>query len=88
MTLEELKEILGENTLSYSKVSLAELANIMPIVEVNLEMDKHSLDYYYQIDVNELLESKMTKEEVEMLKEQGWSFDDDKTKIILFLKNN
>ena len=88
MTLEELKEILGENTLSYSKVSLAELANIMPIVEVNLEMDKHSLDYYYQIDVNELLESKMTKEEVEMLKEQGWSFNDDKTKIILFLKNN
>ena len=70
------------------KVSLAELANIMPIVEVNLEMDKHSLDYYYQIDVNELLESKMTKEEVEMLKEQGWSFNDDKTKIILFLKNN
>ena len=88
MTLEELKEILGENTLSYSKVSLAELANIMPIVEVSLEMDKHSLDYYYQIDVNELLESKMTKEEVEMLKEQGWSFNDDKTKIILFLKNN
>lgn len=88
MTLKEIKDILNENTPSYSRITLAELSNIMSYVDVSLEMDYHLLDYYYDIDVGDLLESKATKEDIELLKEQGWSFNEDKTKIILFLKNN
>lgn len=87
MSLEELKNALDENTLSYGSISASALANIMKFVYVRLQMDKNTFDYYYEMNVNELLKSKMPTEELETLKNQGWSFNSDKKSLILYLKN-
>jgi hypothetical protein len=52
-------------------------------VNASLLMDKETLDYYYEIDADELLKSKMPKEEYEVMKDQGWFFKNGK--IILYL---
>lgn len=88
MSLEELKNALDSNTLSYSLINASALANIMRFVDARLQIDKHTFDYYYEIDVNDLLKSDMPKEEIETLKKQGWSFDNDKKSLILYLKNS
>ena len=88
MSLDELKGILGDNKVSYSSIGLTSLANISRFVNVRLQMDNKSLDYYYEMDVDELLKSHMPNDELEVLKEQGWSFSDDNKMLILYLKNN
>lgn len=88
MSLDELKGILGDNKVSYSSIGLTSLANISRFVNVRLQMDNKSLDYYYEMDVDELLKSHMPSDELEVLKEQGWSFSDDNKMLILYLKNN
>lgn len=85
MSIEDLKSILGENKLSYSTISFAEMANIMAYVGVKLQMDRHTLDYYYEIDVGDLLKSNITKDELDTLKKQGWAFNDNNEKIILYI---
>lgn len=87
MTLNDLKEALKGNTLSYSRLQMSEMANIMRFANVELKMDESSLDYYYIIDVNELVKSEMPNDELEVLKRQGWSFSIDNSKLILYLKN-
>lgn len=88
MDLDSLKNALNGNSLSYSKITASEIANIMPFANVSLNMDKTSFDYYYTIDVKELIGSEMPNDELETLKKQGWSFNEDNTKLVLFLKNS
>lgn len=87
MKLEDLKSGLDGNTLSYSTIRATELANIMKFAEVKLNLDKVTLDYFYEIYVDDILNSEMPNDEIETLKNQGWSFSDDNKKILLYLKN-
>ena len=87
MSLDELKSALDGNTLSTSSVSASALANIMKFVDVELLMDRYTFDYYYEMKVDELLKSEFPKEELETLKNQGWSFSDDNKNLILYLNN-
>jgi len=87
MSLDELKSALDGNTLSTSSVSASALVNIMKFVDVELLMDRHTFDYYYEMKVDELLKSEFPKEELETLKKQGWSFSDDNKNLILYLNN-
>jgi hypothetical protein len=87
MSLEELKETLKDNKVEYCSVSTAELVNIYKFVNVNLQMDFQTLDYYYEINVNELLESDFPSSELETLKKQGWAFTEDNKFLVLYLKN-
>lgn len=86
MTFEELKEALKGNEISYSSISTAELANIYQFVECKLQMDYQSLDYFYEIDVENMINSDFPSSELETLKNQGWAFTNDDKKIILYLK--
>ena len=43
--------------------------------------------YYYEIERNELLESKMPTEFLSVLQDLGWAFNSDKSKILIYLKN-
>jgi hypothetical protein len=88
MSLDELKDILGDNKVSYSSIKLTSLANISRFVNVRLQMDNKSLDYYYEMNVDELLKSDIPNDELEVMKEQGWSFSNDNKFLILYLKNN
>jgi hypothetical protein len=84
MTKEELKELFKDNKLSDSKkISAAALANIMKFAMVNLRMDDKTLDYYYEVDIDELLESEMPNEEYGIMKEQGWTLNENNLNILL-----
>jgi hypothetical protein len=50
-------------------------------------MDRRTFDYYYEMKVDELLKSEFPKEELETLKNQGWSFSDGNKNLILYLNN-
>ena len=88
MTLKEIEGAIGGNTLSYYKITSSDLANIMKFVNVRLLIDKSCLDYYYEIDVDELKSSSMPNDELGTLKELGWSFNSDKSKLLVYLKND
>lgn len=84
MTKEELKELFKDNKLSNSKkISAAALANIMKFAMVNLQLDDKTLDYYYEVDIDELLESEMPDEEYDVMKEQGWALNKNNLNILL-----
>jgi hypothetical protein len=84
MTKEELKELLKENKLSDSKkISAAALANIIKFAAVNLRMDDKTLDYYYDVSIDELLGSEMPDEEYNVMKEQGWTINENYLKILI-----
>ena len=84
MTIDDLNKAIGENEIGFRKIGAPEIANIMPYVNVTLEMDEKSLDYYYNINVEELLESNMPLNDLDDLKEEGWAFDEDKKNIVIF----
>lgn len=86
MSLEDLKEALKGNEISYSSVSAAELSNIYKFVGFDLEMDNKTLDYYYEISVENLINSDFPSSELKTLKKQGWAFTKDEKSIILYLK--
>lgn len=62
--------------------------NIMEYVDINLQMDRLTMNYYYEVDIDELSNSKMPKEEYEQMKQDGWTYDPQKNKLILYIKSN
>lgn len=83
MTKNELKDLLNGNSLNETHtLSATAIANISPFARVLLKMDNKMLDYYYEIDIDELISSEMPNEEYEKLRDQGWSIKEDK--LILF----
>ena len=84
MRKEEIEEILRDNRLGFASVSFFEINELMKYAKVNLKMDSVSLDYYYEIDINELCDSHVPNEVVKNMKDRGWSMSED-GKIILFL---
>ena len=87
MTLKDIEDTIGKNTLSYSKISASDLVSIMEYVKVKLLMDRECFDYYYEIETDELLSSKMPTELLSVLQDLGWAFNSDKSKILSYLKN-
>jgi hypothetical protein len=85
MTLGELKNALGDNNTTKYQISAAELYNIQVYVNPSLEMDRGTLDYYYSIDVNELLASNMPVEDLDDLKKQGWSLTENDKNLVLYI---
>ena len=86
MTKNDLKDLLKDNSSEERhKIDAAATVNIGRFAFVSLQMDNKTLDYYYEIDIDELLNSEMPKEEYEVLRDQGWSIKGNK--LILFLNN-
>ena len=85
MTREELNNAIGGNEVTSSHISMAEVTNIMMYVNVNLELDSGTLEHYYSINVDELLNSKMPVSDLDDLKNQGWAYDRRKENLIIYL---
>jgi hypothetical protein len=85
MTIEELNSAIDDNQVTIRHITTAEIFNIMMYVHVNLELDKGTLEHYYSINVEELLNSKMPVLELDELKEQGWAYDKNRENIIIYL---
>lgn len=85
MTREELDKTIGDNNVTSNHISMAEVTNIMMYVNVNLELDSGTLEHYYSINVDELLNSKMPVSDLDDLKNQGWAYDRRKENLIIYL---
>lgn len=84
MTKNELIELLKDNKLDgRHQISAAALANIMRFAMVNLRMDNDTLDYYYEVDIDELVESEMPEEEYMVMVDQGWCIKNNKILIYI-----
>jgi hypothetical protein len=85
MTREELDNAIGGNEVTSNHISMAEVTNIMMYVNVNLELDSGTLEHYYSINVDELLNSRMPVSDLDDLKNQGWAYDRRKENLIIYL---
>jgi hypothetical protein len=85
MSIDDLKKSLGDNKVTKYPITAAEVSNIMAYTNVSLEMDRGTLDYYYSIDVQSLLESDMPISDLDDLKKQGWAFVEDDKYLILYI---
>ena len=84
MTKEELKDLLGDKpSLIPRKIMAKTLANLTRFVDVTIKINSETLDYYYEIDADDLVNSKLPREEYDVLKDQGWSLVENK--IIIYL---
>jgi hypothetical protein len=86
MTKEEFKSAIEDNDVIARHMTTAEVAKMTPYVHVNLDIDSGTLDYYYSISMEELLDSSIPDDVLDELKDQGWAFDERKENIIIFLK--
>jgi hypothetical protein len=83
MTKSEIKDLFKDNKPSRNHISAVALSNITCFAIVNLQMDNETLDYYYEVGIEELANSEMPYEQYEIMKEQGWSINGEK--LIIFL---
>lgn len=86
MTREEVEEKLGENKLIYGSVPVGLLVGLSEMVNVSLEMDSKTQDYFYRIGVDELIGSGASDELLDELRDGGWALDSSKENIELYLK--
>ena len=86
MKKEDFKSAIEDNKVIARHVTTAEVAKITPYAHVNLEIDSGSLDYYYSINLEELLDSDISGDTLDEIKDQGWAFDEKKENIIIYLK--
>lgn len=85
MTREELDSAIGENRVTSRHMTTAEVTNLMMYVQVNLELDRGTLEHYYSINVDELLDSQMPVSDLDDIKSQGWAYDETRDNIIIYL---
>lgn len=88
MDKDELYELFKDNTKTKKKVSAAAVANIHKFTDVSLRMDGRTLDYYYEVYVDNLLQSDIPKSEIKAMEEQGWFMTKDKKNLRIYLKDN
>jgi hypothetical protein len=85
MTREELDDAVMGNEVTTRHMSTAEVANLMMYVQVNLELDRGTLEHYYSINVDELLDSQMPVSDLDDIKNQGWAYDETRENLIIYL---
>jgi hypothetical protein len=85
MTREELDNVIEGNEVTTRHITTAEVANLMMYVQVNLELDRGTLEHYYRINVDELLNSQMPVSDLDDLKNQGWAYDETRENLIIYL---
>lgn len=85
MKKSDIEEIFSDAKLSSNRMSAAEICEITKFVKVSLEIDHQSLEYYYSIPIESLLSNDVTPDFGRMLKDYGWSIDDGREKLILYL---
>ena len=82
MKKEELKALIRGGTKKNETLPLANLAALKAVAKVSLEIDRDSNDYYYKIDINELVDKEI---DPTILSNNGWELSLDEQYIHLFL---
>ena len=87
MNKEIIKDTLSRKEFMFNNVNFPSIATIMKFVKINLQMNRMSMDYYYEIDADELAKSKITQDILNQMKDEGWAYNDKNDTVILYLKN-
>lgn len=82
MTKNELKVMIKNGVRKNNVLPLSDLAKLKSIANVTLEIDRETNDYYYKVNINDLVNKKF---EYSILTDNGWELSLDEQYIYLFL---
>lgn len=85
MTKDDILKMFEGTKPMKTHVSAANVSALMRFVNVSLEMDSKNLDYYYNITINEIINSDIPIKLIEDMVKTGWFLDKDKENIRVFL---
>lgn len=63
-------------------VSLSDIYRFAPI---EIKMDRQTMDYYWSINVDKLLDNNITEDNANTLKDQGWAYVNGE--LVLYMTN-
>lgn len=87
MTKDSILKTFDGTKIMKTHVSAADVSAIMRFVNVSLEMDDKNLDYYYNIVIDELINSDIPEKLIGDMVKTGWSLDRSKNNIRVYLKH-
>lgn len=82
MTKDELKMLIRGSTKKNETFPLADLAKLKSVANVMLEIDRETNDYYYKVDVNDLVNKEF---DYSVISNNGWELSLDEQYMFLFL---
>ena len=87
MTREDLDIRFEDSEPVRRKLSITTVAEYMEYATVEIKMDPITLDYFYEMDCDEVINSDMPMSLLDGMEKDGWGYSDDKKKIIIHLKS-
>ena len=85
MDRKDFTELFKDNRKAKREISAAAITNIYKFAVVSLRMDNDTLDYFYEVYIDDLLESEIPDEELTVMKEQGWFISKDKKNLRIYI---
>lgn len=82
MKKDELKALIRSGIRKNNTLPLADLAKLKQIANVSLDIDRETNDYFYRIDLNDLVGKEF---EYNLLTDNGWELSLDEQQILLFI---
>ena len=82
MTKEEIKMMIRGSTKKNETFPLSDLAKLKTISNVTLEIDRETNDYYYKVDINDLVNKEF---DYSIITDNGWELSLDEQYIFLFI---
>lgn len=82
MTKDELKMLIRGSTRKNETFPLADLAKLKSVANVMLEIDRETNDYYYKVDINDLVNKEF---DYSIISNNGWELSLDEQYMFLFL---
>lgn len=82
MTREELKQTIRGSTSKNISLPLADLAKLKAMANVRLEIDRETNDYYYHINIDDLVDKDI---DISILTDNNWQLSLDEKSINLFI---
>ena len=83
--LEQIEKIFSDNKISTGSVKIAFLITIGEYVPYTLKIDENNLEYFYSINVNDMLYSPYIEEIIYLLKDDGWALTEDKQELVKYV---
>ena len=84
--LSQIENIFSDNKISVGSVKIAFLITIGEYVPYTLKIDENNLEYFYSINVNDMLYSPHIEEIIYLLKDDGWALTEDKEELIKYVE--
>lgn len=82
MTFDNFKNIFNSLEQDDEDFSLADIGRVHGKVDFKLQMDRYRQLYYYEMTANDIENSTLSDEDVQIFAKDGWKFNEDKNSFI------